>query len=142
MVTKIKTIKDSNGDTILPRTSSLAVTMQDGSSLDSQLAEKANKVQEAWITPTLLSGATGDIQYRKNQFGRVEFRGKVTQSTTGSGLFNLATGYFDNITQRVVIVADDGTVGSLLQTNTTIFLSSTLAGKIVSLNAVSFIGGS
>lgn len=39
---------------------------------------KANKAQEAWITPTLLNGATGTIQYRKNQFGRLEFRGKVT----------------------------------------------------------------
>jgi hypothetical protein len=38
---------------------------------------KANKQQEEWITPTLLNGATGDLQYRMNIFGRVEFRGEL-----------------------------------------------------------------
>lgn len=33
--------------------------------------EKANKVQEAWITPTLLNGWTGSIGYAKNDTGMV-----------------------------------------------------------------------
>ena len=57
-----------------------------------ELAAKANKKQEDWITPTLLNGTTGNIQFRKNQFGRVEFRGKIT-GTQGSSSFILPTGY-------------------------------------------------
>ena len=55
--------------------------------------EKANKVQEAWITPTLQNGATGDIQYRKNQQGRVEFRGSVSFTTDGLAVFSMPIGY-------------------------------------------------
>ena len=44
-------------------------------------SEKANKVQETWITPTLLNGATNGaipVRYRKDQFGVVYFEGVVT----------------------------------------------------------------
>lgn len=48
------------------------------------LNAKANKVQEAWITPTLLNGWTaGDnvlfapIQYKKDEFGFVHLRGGI-----------------------------------------------------------------
>ena len=54
--------------------------------------EKANKVQEAWITPTLLNGATGTIQYRKNEFGRVEFKGLIS-GVAGSALITMPAGY-------------------------------------------------
>ena len=53
---------------------------------------KANKKQEAWISPTLLNGATGTVQYRKNEMGRVEFRGNL-RSNSGSSLFILPDGY-------------------------------------------------
>lgn len=50
--------------------------------------EKANKVQEAWITPTLLNGwenlpanSAYPIGYRKDEFGRVHLRGKATGGT-------------------------------------------------------------
>ena len=36
---------------------------------------KANKQQQAWITPTLLNGFTGDVKYRKTDFGQLEMRG-------------------------------------------------------------------
>lgn len=55
--------------------------------------EKANKVQEAWITPTLQNGATGDIQYRKNQQGRVEFRGSITFISDGLAVLTMPVGY-------------------------------------------------
>ena len=39
---------------------------------------KANKVQPAWITPTLLDGATStDLRYRKNTIGQLEIKGRV-----------------------------------------------------------------
>ena len=54
--------------------------------------EKANKVQEDWITPTLLNGATGTIRYRKNEFGRVEFKGLIS-GVAGSALITMPAGY-------------------------------------------------
>ena len=46
---------------------------------------KANKAQEAWITPTLLNGVTSvagrPFAYRKNQFNRLEFKGNLTGLT-------------------------------------------------------------
>ena len=61
--------------------------------------EKANKVQEAWITPTLTNGATGTVQYRKDEFGNVEFRGELT-GTAGSALLSIPTGYKPTLTKR------------------------------------------
>jgi len=45
--------------------------------VDDALALKANITQEAWITPTLINGATGIIQYMKDSMGFVHFRGNV-----------------------------------------------------------------
>ena len=39
----------------------------------------ANQEQEPWITPTLLGGATGTIQYMKDTLGFVHFRGRVNK---------------------------------------------------------------
>jgi hypothetical protein len=48
---------------------------------NAQLAEKANKTQGAWITPTLLNGwATYQdetFRYRKNSLGQLEFQGRL-----------------------------------------------------------------
>ena len=58
---------------------------------------KANKVQEAWITPTLLNGATNDpdypVQYFKDQFGIVHFRGKANIVSNDTVLISLPSGY-------------------------------------------------
>ena len=60
--------------------------------------EKANKVQEAWITPTLINGwksfADSPVQYRKDGFGVVHFRGRLDPSAKASGEFcTLPAGY-------------------------------------------------
>lgn len=50
--------------------------------------------QDAWITPTLLNGATGTIQYMKDTLGFVHFRGMVKMPTGGSETFmKLPSGY-------------------------------------------------
>lgn len=64
--------------------------------VDAQLADKANKAQEAWITPTLLNGWTSPegLQYRKNQFGQLEFKGWISPSTkTNDTFMTLPLGY-------------------------------------------------
>ena len=47
-----------------------------------ELAGKANKKQEDWITPTLLNGATGSLKYRKNSLGKLEFKGTLLLHNT------------------------------------------------------------
>lgn len=66
-------------------------------SVGASLAQKANKVQEAWITPTLLNGWTEvsgyPVRYRKNQFGKVEFKGRMQDGAAGTQVFGMPFGY-------------------------------------------------
>lgn len=60
--------------------------------------DKANKVQEAWITPTLLNGWVAQdaiaypVAYRKDEFGKVYFKGRI-MAGTGTTIFTLPVGY-------------------------------------------------
>lgn len=80
--------------------------------------EKASKTQEAWITPTLLNGATGTIQYRKNQFGRVEFKGTLN-GTYGTNALTLPTGYRPLATSRYIVPRADSTGYRVILINST-----------------------
>lgn len=59
--------------------------------------EKANKVQEAWITPTLLNGWTevpgNTVRYMKDEMGFVHFKGRIGNGTYGTYAFVLPVGY-------------------------------------------------
>lgn len=59
---------------------------------ESELDKKVNKIQEDWITPTFLNGATGTIKYRKNELGNTEISGRLTVVTSGVALV-LPVGY-------------------------------------------------
>lgn len=61
--------------------------------IDNTFALKANKQQEAWITPTFLNGASGSLQYRRNQFGDIQFRGSITVVNSGVDQFVMPSGY-------------------------------------------------
>ncbi len=60
---------------------------------------KANKVQEAWITPTLINGwvsfgGAEDVPtYYKDNFGNVKLRGVVKSGTLSVSMFKLPIGY-------------------------------------------------
>ena len=60
---------------------------------------KANKVQEAWITPTLINGwvsfggAEDGPTYYKDDFGNVKLRGVVKSGTLSVSMFKLPIGY-------------------------------------------------
>lgn len=58
---------------------------------------KANKAQEAWITPTLLNGwssfAGAPVQFMKDQFGFVHLKGVLTTGTKAQRSFTLPVGY-------------------------------------------------
>ena len=71
--------------------------------MGAELNKKANKAQEAWITPTLLNGwyairTLEPPQYMKDEFGFVHFRGAVSKgaSATSNVAFQLPTGYRPN----------------------------------------------
>ena len=59
--------------------------------------EKANRTQEAWITPTLLNGWTAtsgfSIGYMKDTLGFVHIRGAVTGGNVGLSILQLPVGY-------------------------------------------------
>ena len=61
--------------------SSAADRVLSASYIKGQLADKADVTQEAWITPTLMNGWTGDVKYRKDNFGIVHFKGKLIPGT-------------------------------------------------------------
>ena len=70
----------------------------DHANRSAELAGKANKVQEEWITPTLINGwktfVGSPVQYRKDEFGVVHFRGRLDPSTKTAVFFcNLPEGY-------------------------------------------------
>ena len=67
--------------------------------IPAQLAEKANKVQEAWITPTLLNNWVNSYdlaksRYFKDQFGVVHLEVSVKRDTAaGIQIMRLPAGY-------------------------------------------------
>jgi hypothetical protein len=62
-------------------------------------AKKANKVQEAWIMPTLLNGVTNyaggltPVCYYKNDFNTVCLNGISSSVAAGTIIFTLPVGY-------------------------------------------------
>ena len=76
--------------------------------------EKANKTKEAWITPTLTNGATGTVQYRKNEFGDVEFKGDVT-CAAGLSAFTFPVGYRPTTIVKAVLSGTDNLSSKCVQ---------------------------
>lgn len=70
----------------------------DHANRSAELDGKANKKQEDWITPTLLNGFTGNVRYRKTEFGNLEINGTITYDTPINVLhvnvFSLPSGYY------------------------------------------------
>ena len=72
----------------------------DHANRSAELAGKANKKQEDWITPTLLNGwyasrPSEPPQYMKDEFGFVHFRGTISKgaNATSNVAFQLPVGY-------------------------------------------------
>lgn len=82
---------------------------------NAQLAEKANKVQEAWITPTLQNGYTvfntWAVKYRKDSMGRVFLRGSVQTGATGQACLTLPVGYRPSIQRYFSLASASGIAG-------------------------------
>ena len=88
----------------------------DHANRSAELAGKANKKQEDWITPTLSNGWEAQSvaqtpRYYKDEFGIVHLEGCVKSGLNGSDLFVLPTGYKTFFTQRYAASNSDTTVG-------------------------------
>ena len=93
-------------------------------------SEKANKVQEAWITPTLVNSwvafDTRTAKYKKADYGRIYLKGVVKSGTIGATIFTLPTGYRPDeaLIFGVITVNVNGTVVCTSGVNTSVSLSS------------------
>lgn len=101
--TKKAVYKVHNGtdfDIIHFETEARQVKTEGGSDVETQLAAKANKIQENWISPTLLNGTINQevnnfnlASYRKNNFGIVNLKGVIQVTGTSTTIFILPVGY-------------------------------------------------
>ena len=113
--------------------------------VDAQLAEKANKVQEAWQTPTLLNGATNGsvaLRYYKDNMGVVRFKGNVVIANPTLPFMSLPAGYRLEGKSRVFPLWNYATLayGRLNCGNGVDLTAEVSSGNTVSLDAVSFKG--
>lgn len=79
-----------------------------------ELNQKANKIQEEWIVPTLINGWVQDdeadamnIGYMKDDMGFVHLRGRIKNGTLGGPAFSLPLGYRPINDLRFPVVSND-----------------------------------
>ena len=79
-----------------------------------ELNQKANKIQEEWIVPTLVNGWVQDdeadamnIGYMKDNMGFVHLRGRIKNGTLGGPAFTLPLGYKPINDLRFPLVSND-----------------------------------
>lgn len=109
-------------------------------------SEKANRKQEEWITPTLMNGTITDtlnpentLQYRKNQFGVVEFKGVFTPVQTGVSDFALPVGYRPISNKcKITVVSTDDVIGRINIIFGVAYHSPSLSNKEINMTGVSF----
>ncbi len=69
-----------------------------------EIRSKASKVQDDWISPTLLNGWTEvsgwPVRYRKNSLGKVEIKGRIAGGAIGSSVMTLPSGYRTAVTTK------------------------------------------
>jgi len=112
------------------------------SDTNSSLGLKANKAQEAWITPTLLNGWSSavsgfhDVGYMKDEMGFVHLRGRITNGTINVDIFLLPVGYRPSATIHLPIGATSATQIFIYGGGTLRILAGSVSN--VSLNGVYF----
>lgn len=107
-----------------------------------QLRGKANKQQEAWITPTFLNGwaphGTSQVGYYKDSLGTVHLRGRVSGASAASVIFNLPADYRPSRTINVPVFERLNKVEMLEVTTSGGIYSFGVPGYYISLDGVSF----
>lgn len=91
--------------------SDLAEHKLDYEELVTKVSGKANKVQEDWITPTLLNGTTGILKYRLNSIGLLEVQADINILNYGATIFTFPAEYRPN-TSIIDVISRGGLVSN------------------------------
>jgi hypothetical protein len=96
--------------------------------------EKASKVQEAWLTPTLVNSWTEmsaiyPVRYRKDSLGKVTLKGRITSGVTSTTVFTLPVGYRPPYTMSLSCATSlNTTVRVLVYDTGAVNVSGTISG--------------
>lgn len=106
---------------------------------------KANKAQEAWITPTLVNGwvetdASRAPKYMKDQFGVVHLKGCVKSGLLANTIFFLPAGYRPENTFNAFPVISNGVLGNCLVQSAGAVQASSGSNVNFYLDGISFKG--
>ena len=105
---------------------------------------KANNVQEAWITPTLLNGwvnfdsGYASCQYRIDSLGTVHLKGMIKNGTLGAPCFTLALGYRPIESQHHLSLSSDAARTLTITSSGDVRISSVASKSWVSFNGITF----
>lgn len=108
------------------------------------LALKANKTQEARITPTLLNGWENylneryPVSFMKDELGFVHIVGSITRGTTGTKILVLPVGYRPLYTIDFSAKSNLGTNGMQVRSNGDIYIFGTI-GTYTDLSTITFM---
>ena len=103
--------------------------------------EKANRVQEAWITPTLLNGwvSPTEIKYYKDDLGIVRISGRVSDGGGATGaVFQLPVGYRPNWPRQFAVVANNVFCAFMIDSNGNAFWISGNSKLNINLDVITF----
>jgi len=110
-----------------------------------ELGKKANKQQEAWITPTLLNGwslydVNNPLAYRKNSFGVVEHKGAIKGGLSGTSPYTYTVGYRPKEKMLLLPNASSGAfVGGRINSVGVLTLNFTGNASSVDLSGMTFV---
>ena len=105
---------------------------------------KANKVQEAWITPTLINGwvsfggAEDGPAYYKDNFGNVKLRGVVKSGTLSVSIFDLPIGYRPAKNKYFVVISNNVPEFVLIAPSGGVIPHAGTSNVFVALDSISF----
>ena len=139
----VKTIWKDSPDETTPLNSANLNKIENGiATLD---AEKADKAQEAWITPTLTNGwvsePTDPVGYLKDQFGWVRFKGKIKDGTLGTVALTMPVGYRKSSAVLLPFYSGNGsntTIGGLSTGTWLYILNKNATINMADLSSISY----
>ena len=104
--------------------------------------EKANKTQEAWITPTLINGWTEQsgypVRYMKDEMGFVHLKGRMSGTTLNTAAFILPVGYRHTSDHLHFPLISNNAFGGLHVASNGVVTINVGAITNVSLNGITF----
>lgn len=122
----------------------LKANISDLETTNTQLAQKANKQQQSWITPTLLNGwvdysVNWKCGYYKDDMGIVRIRGGVKSGVTtqGTPIFTLPEGYRPSQNADYRTIIQDVVANVRIYTNGNVAIISGSATSL-SLDGITF----